>query len=201
VLTVGSNTREVVFGLAGITILAVAVWVMFNQADPSRGNEAASEPTQVADTADQLPTRITLPSDVDGETIPSPSPTAAPTPTNTPIPDFHVVEEGETLTTIGAIYGVDPDDIAAKNDISDPNKILVGQQLLLPVPGEDLPDRQTGQIDSETYIVQEGDTLFGLSREFGVSIEALMETNNIENQNKLFVGLRLTIPEQVVPQP
>jgi hypothetical protein len=28
-----------------------------------------------------------------------------------------------------------------------------------------------------------------------------METNNIENQNKLFVGLRLTIPEQVVPQP
>jgi LysM repeat protein len=105
---------------------------MFNQADPSRGNEAASELTQVADAADQLPTRITLPSDVDGETLPSPSPTAAPTPTNTPIPDFHVVEEGETLTTIGAIYGVDPDDIAAKNDISDPNKILVGAAIATP---------------------------------------------------------------------
>ena len=197
----GSNTREVVFGLAGITILAVAVWVMFNQADPSQGSEAASQPTQVADAADQLPTRITLPSGVDSETLPSPSPIAAPTPTNTPIPDFHVVAESETLTTIGAIYGVAPDDIAAKNDISDPNKILVGQRLLLPVPGEDLPDRQTGQIDAQTYIVQEGDTLFGLSQEFGVSIEALMETNNIVDQNKLFEGLHLTSPEQVVPQP
>ncbi len=197
----GSNTREVVFGLAGITILAVALWVMFNQADPSQGGEAAAQPTEFADAADQLATRITLPSDVDGEILSSPSPTTAPTPTNTPIPDFHAVEAGETLTTIGAIYGVDPDDIAAKNDISDPNKILVGQRLLLPVPGEDLPDRQTGQVDLQTYIVQEGDTLFVLSQEFGVSIEALMEANNIEDQNKLFVGLRLTIPEQVVPQP
>ena len=198
----GSNTREVVFGLAGITILAVAVWVMFNQADPSQSGETADQLTETAETADQLPTRITLPSDVESEVPSPPSPTPAPTPTNTPIPEFHVVGEGETLTTIAAIYGVDPDDIAAKNDISDPNRILLGQRLLLPVPGEELPDRQTGQIDSETYVVQEGDTLFGLSQEFGVSIEALMEINDIEDQNKLFfVGLRLTIPEQVVPQP
>ena len=197
----GSNTREVVFGLAGITILAVAVWVMFNQADPSQGSEPANQPTEVAGAADQLPTRITIPTNIGSENPLSPSPTTDPTPTSTPIPDFHVVEEGETLTTIGAIYGVEPDNIAAKNDISDPNKILVGQRLLLPVPGEELPERETGRIDPQTYIVQEGDTLFGLSQAFGVSIEALMEINNIEDQNKLFEGLRLTIPEQVVPQP
>lgn len=197
----GSNTRELVFGLAGITILAVAIWVMFNQADPSQGRETGGQPAENAEAADQPPTHITLPADVDDVAAPPPSPTVAPTPTPTPIPEFHVVEDGETLTTIAAIYGVDPDDIAAKNDISDPNKILVGQRLVLPVPGEDLPDRQTGQIDSQTYIVQEGDTLFGLSQEFGVSIEALMDLNNIVDQNRLFEGLRLTIPEQVVPQP
>ena len=67
--------------------------------------------------------------------------------------------------------------------------------------GEELPDLQSGQIDPKTYIVSEGDTLYGLSQEFGVSVEALMEANNIEDQNKLFIGLRLKIPDQVVPQP
>ena len=72
---------------------------------------------------------------------------------------------------------------------------------MLPTEGEDLPERRSGQVDDRTYIVQEGDTLFGLSQEFGVSIEALMEENGIEDQNTLYVGLLITIPDQVVPQP
>lgn len=197
----GSNTREVVFGLVGIIILVVAVWVMFNQADPSQTDPSDDATTTDIEAADQLPTRIVLPSADESEADPTPSPTLAATPTVTPIPESHVVGEGETLTTIAAIYGLNPDDIAAKNELSDPNKILLGQKLLLPTEGETLPERRSGQVDDQTYIVQEGDTLFGLSQEFGVPIETLMEENDIEDQNKLFVGLVLTIPEQVVPQP
>ncbi len=199
--TVGSNTRELVFGVVGIVILVVAVWVMFNQAEPSPGGDSSDETTTATDEADQLPTRIVLPSEDDVAAPPTPSPTTALTPTATPIPDSHVVGDGETLTTIAAIYGVDPDDITAKNGLTDPNKILVGQQLLLPTEGEDLPERRSGQVGDRTYIVQEGDTLFGLSQEFGVSIEALMEENGIEDQNTLYVGLLIAIPDQVVPQP
>ena len=105
------------------------------------------------------------------------------------------------MTTIAAIYGVNADDIAAKNKIANPNTILAGQRLLLPAAGEKLPDLQSGPIDPKIYIIKEGDTLYGLSQEFGVSVEALMEANSIEDQNRLFIGLRLKIPDQVIPQP
>lgn len=195
----GSNTREIVFGLVGITILAVAVWVMFNQADPSQKENSVPESTGANETINQLPTRVAGISNRD-DNAPAPQ-TPSPTPTSTGIPEFHLVLEGETLTTIAAIYGVNADNIAAKNKITNPNTILAGQRLLLPAVGEELPDLQSGQIDPKTYIVSEGDTLYGLSQEFGVSVEALMEANSIEDQNKLFIGLRLKIPDQVVPQP
>ena len=54
----GSNTREIVFGLVGITILAVAVWVMFNQADPSQKENSVPESTGANETINQLPTRV-----------------------------------------------------------------------------------------------------------------------------------------------
>jgi LysM repeat protein len=196
---VGSNTREVVFGLVGITILAVAVWVMFNQADPSEKDDPAPASTEASETISKLPTRV--PGISNRDETSSPSQTPGPTPISTNIPDFHLVQEGETLTTIAAIYGANADDIAAKNKIVNPNTILAGQRLLLPAVGEELPNLQSGPIDPKTYIVKEGDTLYGLSQEFGVSVEALMEANSIEDQNRLFIGLRLQIPDQVIPQP
>lgn len=195
----GSNTRELVFGLVGITILAVAVWVMFNQADPSQKENPAPASTDASEPINQLPTRVPGISNRDENSALSQPP--GPTPTPTPIPDFHLVQEGETLTTIAAIYGVNADDIAAKNKIANPNTILAGQRLLLPAAGEKLPDLQSGPIDPKIYIIKEGDTLYGLSQEFGVSVEALMEANSIEDQNRLFIGLMLKIPDQVIPQP
>ena len=157
----GSNTREVVFGLVGITILAVAVWVMFNQADPSEKDDPAPASTEASETISKLPTRV--PGISNRDETSSPSQTPGPTPIST--------------------------------------NILAGQRLLLPAVGEELPNLQSGPIDPKTYIVKEGDTLYGLSQEFGVSVEALMEANSIEDQNRLFIGLRLQIPDQIIPQP
>lgn len=45
----------------------------------------------------------------------------------------------------------------------------------------------------QTYTVQIGDTLFGISRQFGVSTEDIKNTNNL-NSNTLIPGQILTIP-------
>ena len=48
----------------------------------------------------------------------------------------HVVAPGETLSAIGAAYGVDYRDLARANGISDPNRVVVGRRLAIPRTGE-----------------------------------------------------------------
>lgn len=45
----------------------------------------------------------------------------------------------------------------------------------------------------QTYIVQSGDTLFGISKQFGISIEDIKLANNLQNNN-IVVGSSLLIP-------
>ena len=55
----------------------------------------------------------------------------------------------------------------------------------------------TTQANSQTYIVQAGDTLFSIATKFGTTIAALQEANQLDNPNALNVGQRLVIPGTV----
>ena len=44
----------------------------------------------------------------------------------------HVVQKGETLTSIAARYGVTPQQIRQANNLQDPRLLMVGQQLVIP---------------------------------------------------------------------
>jgi LysM repeat protein len=48
--------------------------------------------------------------------------------------------------------------------------------------------------DQETYTVQAGDTLAEIAARFGVTIQALVQANNIENVDYIEVGQVLVIP-------
>ena len=48
---------------------------------------------------------------------------------------MHAVRPGETLGTIAALYGVTVDDLLALNDLSDPNRLEVGQLISVPAGG------------------------------------------------------------------
>ena len=62
---------------------------------------------------------------------PAPEPPVAASP---PAANVHVVEEGETLSTIAERYGTTVDELLSLNDVPDPNNVLVGQPLILPEP-------------------------------------------------------------------
>lgn len=55
-------------------------------------------------------------------------------PTATPRPEFHVVSAGETIASISLRYRVDVNELIALNELSDRNRLSVGQELKLP-PG------------------------------------------------------------------
>jgi len=56
------------------------------------------------------------------------------------------------------------------------------------------PDSAAPGSGSEVYVVQAGDSLLGIALNFGLTIEALMEANNLTNPDFVFVGQRLNIP-------
>jgi LysM repeat protein len=60
------------------------------------------------------------------------TPTPIPTVEVTPEPFVHVVARGESLNYISSLYGVTVADIMELNDIANPNRIQVGQEILIP---------------------------------------------------------------------
>ena len=47
---------------------------------------------------------------------------------------IHVVQEGESLETIGEQYGVSPERLIIDNELPNPNNLVVGQSMIVRVP-------------------------------------------------------------------
>ena len=129
---------------------------------------------------------------------------------------IHVVQPGENLYRIGLRYGVSWVDIMQANGLAD-TTIYVGQQLIIPSGGDvpaivqpapaepaalpppaiPAPVAETPPLPvqgSGTYIVQRGDTLFGIAASQGVNLAALAAANNIYNLGLIYAGQVLVIP-------
>jgi LysM repeat protein len=135
----------------------------------------------------------------------SATPTTAPTATSTPASGeiTHVVQPGETLTSIAELYEVSIDAIAARNGITDLNSIQVGQTLIIPVsgasPSPSEPPNSSPTVSpvatSFIYVVQSGDTLFKIADKFDVTQQEILDANpDITDANTIFVGQEIVIP-------
>ena len=56
------------------------------------------------------------------------------------------------------------------------------------------PAKAQAPTDNPVYIVQKGDTLTKIAIEFGITLDALIQANNITDPNAITVGARLIIP-------
>ncbi len=119
----------------------------------------------------------------------APAATASAAPADLRYPTWHAVRFGETLFSIGRLYGVDPWSISAANRLSDPNKIYAGQYLYIPA-GSSYPTPGCGT----SYVVRAGDTLASIGRAYGVSPWGIAAANGIYNLNTIYIGQRLFIP-------
>jgi micrococcal nuclease len=66
-------------------------------------------------------------------------PTSTQEPTTTPTPIIYVVQAGDTLSAIAKQYGVTVETLQEANAISDPRRLQIGQELIIPKGGTTVP--------------------------------------------------------------
>ncbi len=98
----------------------------------------------------------------------------------------HIVQAGETLSSIAARYGTTPQAIAAANNLANANYIYAGQRLTIPSGGG-------AAASGGTHTVGRGETLSSIAARYGTTVAALVRANGLASANMIYVGQRLTI--------
>lgn len=107
------------------------------------------------------------------------------------INETYTVQKGDTLYSIALKYNTSIPNLISKNNLTNTN-ISVGDVLLIPSDVESTGDNND-VITNSTYVVNPGDTLYSLSKKYGVSINDLINANNLTS-DILVAGTNLIIP-------
>ncbi|EOS7938812.1 LysM peptidoglycan-binding domain-containing protein [Enterococcus hirae] len=94
----------------------------------------------------------------------------------------HVVQYGETLSSIATRYSTTYQTLASLNGLSNPNMIYAGQ--VLKVSGVASATR--------TYTVQYGDNLSSIATKLGTTYQSLAQRNGLSNPNLIYPGQTLS---------
>jgi len=135
---------------------------------------------------------------------------------NLPAADYtmHIVKKGETLWSISQKYNLSVDLILATNNIANSELISIGQEMKIPshknavaetnIVSQPVIDKKNNNINNNinqpektkpiVYMVKVGDTLWNISRKYGVSVEVIIDVNNLRDKDLLSLGQKLEIP-------
>ncbi|MDC3078067.1 LysM peptidoglycan-binding domain-containing protein, partial [Prochlorococcus sp. AH-716-O05] len=114
--------------------------------------------------------------------------------TNNKIPDFkkiHIVQVGDTITSISNFYSLKKDLIIKLNNLKDEDYIYVGQNLKISGPIQESKNNK-GK-NNNYHIVQKGESVTEISNQYGLNFKEIIEINNLKNPNSLEVGSKLLL--------
>ncbi|MEA4831956.1 MAG: glycoside hydrolase family 18 protein [Oscillospiraceae bacterium] len=94
---------------------------------------------------------------------------------------IHVVQAGQNLTGIAKIYNSTVKAIALANELPNPDRLVTGQALVIPIVGS-------------YYWVQPGDSLYKIALRFQTTYQTIAKINNIKPEKPLSIGFKLYIP-------
>lgn len=99
----------------------------------------------------------------------------------------HKIAKGETLSIIAAKYKTTVGDIMRLNDMNAQSQLKIGEKIKIPAEGTAVPPAVAAKAPAETpkktivstHVVQQGETLYALSKKYGVSIDQIKQWNNM----------------------
>jgi LysM repeat protein len=109
----------------------------------------------------------------------------------------HVVQSGENLFRIALRYGIDMNELAAANNITDPAQIYAGQVLIIPnLSAPDAGDEIVNPLVATApviHVVQRGEYIGSIARTYSVSVADILQANNLANPDLVYAGQELQI--------
>ncbi|WKV10687.1 muramidase family protein [Marivirga harenae] len=108
----------------------------------------------------------------------------------------HIVNAGETIYSISKQYDVSQEDIMKWNNLES-TTLEIGQKLWVSNPGN-FPSEDTkqgieiDQKDKLVHVVDLGETIYSISKQYGVTQSEIIELNNLKDNN-IAVGQKLIV--------
>lgn len=118
----------------------------------------------------------------------------------------YVVQPGDNLFRIAVNNNTTVAEMKSANNLAGENPVLqVGQELVIPGCNEEqvsAPEPTSVSVTAvpapvgggEQYTIQPGDTLFRIAQRYGITVQAIVDANDLSNPNNLQVGQVITIP-------
>lgn len=128
------------------------------------------------------------------------------TTTNSDKPVFHTIQAGETLYRLSVKYNVTTQAICEANPGLSTENFHSGQVIIIPVQSDSKPQKETPKTEEQVntnvkmndwkdmHKVERKETIFSISREYGITEEELIAANPELKTGKLKKGTFLFIP-------
>ncbi|MDX2140649.1 MAG: LysM peptidoglycan-binding domain-containing protein [Chloroflexota bacterium] len=121
----------------------------------------------------------------------------------------YIVQRGDRMIDIANRFGTTVEIIARTNRIANPNRLMPGDSLLIPVtsavpeatviPTVAAPTPAPAQAapaaaGTQTHTVARGENLYRIALRYGTTVAALAAANNLSDPTRIYVGQVLVIP-------
>lgn len=117
---------------------------------------------------------------------------ASPPPTPTP-PTTHIVQDGQSLWSIAALYNVKMGDIYLFNNLNENSFLQPGDEIKVRLaPGELPPPTPTPVLE---HVVRSGQTLWDIALTYGLNLDQLLALNGIDQNAIIQPGDLLRVRE------
>jgi len=122
---------------------------------------------------------------------------------------YYTVKNGDTISSIAKQYSVKPEKIMELNNLSNRSILKIGQKLIVKQETAQMETKKpqseyakvqesnmevkTTKLENKVYTVKQGDTLSKIAKENNVSLQSLLEWNNLDTKSQLKIGQKILL--------
>lgn len=101
----------------------------------------------------------------------------------------YIVEQGDTLLGIAEKFNISLNTLLWANNLNKSSTIKPGQKLIIP------------PVSGVIHYVKSGDTISEIAKIYKAKIEEIVEFNQLADENDIYIGDILVVPNGVIPAP